>query len=82
VKAMTEKQEMKLKHKVEDYRRFAFILLALSVFLMVGAVLPNESTLVNYQALLLASTGVLLVFSVMMHLVSKRTIKVMNQENK
>ncbi len=78
---MTEKQEMKLKHKVEDYRRFAFILLALSVFLMVGAVLPNESALVNYQELLLVGTGVLLVFSVMMHLVSKRTIKVLNQEN-
>lgn len=78
---MTEKQEMKLKQKVEDYRRFAFILLALSGFLMVGAVLPNESAQVNNQALLLVATGVLLVISVMMHLVSKRTIKVLHQES-
>lgn len=78
---MTEKQEMKLKNKVEDYRRFAFILLALSGFLMVGTVLPNESSQVNNQAFLLVATGVLLVISVMMHLISKRTIKVLNQEN-
>ncbi|WP_416149256.1 YrhC family protein [Salipaludibacillus sp. HK11] len=78
---MTEKQEMKLQHKADDYRRFAFILLALSGFLMVGIVLPNESTLVNAQAILLAGTGLLLVLSVIMHLISKKAMKVIHESD-
>ncbi len=31
-----------LKDKVTDYKRFAFILLALSVFLFIGLIVPNE----------------------------------------
>ncbi|WP_280768570.1 YrhC family protein [Salipaludibacillus daqingensis] len=78
---MTEKEELKLKNKVVDYRRFAFILLALSGFLMIGVVLPNQSAQVNSQLMLLIATGILLVLSVIMHLISKRTTKLLNQEN-
>ncbi|UOE95588.1 YrhC family protein [Alkalihalobacillus sp. LMS39] len=40
---MDEKQIKTLKDKVEDYRRFAYILLSLGIFLFIGILIPNDS---------------------------------------
>ncbi|WP_026673883.1 YrhC family protein [Alkalihalobacterium bogoriense] len=40
---MDEKQLKTLKDKVEDYRRFAYILLSLGIFLFIGILIPNDN---------------------------------------
>ncbi|WP_078552705.1 YrhC family protein [Bacillus alkalicellulosilyticus] len=42
---MDEKQLQTLKDKVVDYRRYAYILLSISIFLFIGLLIPNETTL-------------------------------------
>ncbi|PYZ94180.1 hypothetical protein CR194_01180 [Salipaludibacillus keqinensis] len=78
---MTEQKETKLKHKIEDYRRFAFILLALSGFLLLGMVLPNETVQASDYTLLIVMTGVLVVAAVSLHASSIKTEKVLYQDD-
>ncbi|MCR6110308.1 hypothetical protein HXA35_08200 [Bacillus sp. A301a_S52] len=75
---MTESQIKQLKDKADDYRRFAFILIALSGFLMIGTVLPKE-TMIS-QSWLLAAVGGLLVLSVSLHGISVKTQQLLLKE--
>lgn len=70
---MAENETTELKHKVIDYRRFAFIIIALAGFLMVGAVLPGESAQVLHTGWLLTGVAALLVAAVTLHGVSVKT---------
>ncbi len=78
VNSMTDSQIKQLKDKVDDYRRFAFILIALSGFLMIGTVLPKQA--VMSQGWLLAAVGGLLVLSVSLHGVAVKTQQLLLKE--
>ncbi|MCP3742602.1 YrhC family protein [Rossellomorea sp. BNER] len=49
-----------LQEKIIDYKRFAFTLLALSVFLYLGVVIPAESKTVFKTYILMGGTSILL----------------------
>ncbi|RXI99967.1 hypothetical protein DS745_13935 [Anaerobacillus alkaliphilus] len=42
-----------LSDKVTDYKRFAFILLALTVFMFIGLIVPNEGVTQNQTIILI-----------------------------
>jgi hypothetical protein len=52
-----------LNDKIIDYKRFAFVLVSLSVFLYLGAVLPVEEKTVFKTYMLMGGTVVMLGFS-------------------
>jgi hypothetical protein len=52
-----------LNDKIIDYKRFAFILVSLSVFLYLGAVLPVEEKTLFKTYMLMGGTVIMLGFS-------------------
>ncbi|WP_456273949.1 YrhC family protein [Bacillus sp. AK031] len=52
-----------INDKIIDYKRFAFVLVSLSVFLYLGAVLPVEEKTLMKTYVLMGGTVVLLAFS-------------------
>ncbi|MDQ0254295.1 hypothetical protein J2S74_001670 [Evansella vedderi] len=77
---MSEKQLTDLKHKVTDLKRFAFILLALSGFLCVGLVLPNEGVTVQQQGMLVGLVFILLIGAFGLHRIAMETQRKINEE--
>ncbi|MFC4320872.1 YrhC family protein [Litchfieldia salsa] len=47
-----------IQHKITDYKRYSFILIAVSVFLYIGVLIPNEGK-TNLQMIALMGTTVL-----------------------
>jgi hypothetical protein len=76
---MSEEKVTKLQHKVEDYRRFAFILIALAGFLMIGTVIPSESVQIA-QEWLIVFVSILLAGAVLLHGVSLKTEKLILED--
>jgi hypothetical protein len=66
---MTDKTNLTrvLEDKVADYKRFAFILLALSVFLFIGLIVPNEGVSQNQNIILIGLSISSLVFAFLFH---------------
>lgn len=58
-----KKQEKILRGKVEDYKRFAFVLLAVSGFLYFGAVIPTIEKTVFASVVLMVGTVILITSS-------------------
>jgi hypothetical protein len=56
-----------LEDKIADYKRFAFILLALSVFLFIGLIIPNEGVSQNSLLALIGLSVSSLAFSALFH---------------
>ncbi|WP_211274647.1 YrhC family protein [Anaerobacillus arseniciselenatis] len=56
-----------LKGKVTDYKRFAFILLALSVFMFIGLIVPNEGVSQMQQMILIILSITSIVFAFIFH---------------
>ncbi|XXM73654.1 YrhC family protein [Lysinibacillus sphaericus] len=52
-----------LQHKINDFKRFGFTLLALSVFMYLGVVIPSETVTPVKTLTLMSGTVVLLGFS-------------------
>jgi hypothetical protein len=75
---MTDKTSVTkvLEDKIADYKRFAFILLALSVFLFIGLIVPNEGASQNSLFFLIGLSISSLAFSAMFH---KRAMKFQEQ---
>ncbi len=63
---MHDKPKM-LQEKVVDYKRYAYILLALSVFLFLGLIVPNEAATLNQQKILIGLNICSLVFAAFFH---------------
>ncbi len=61
-----------LQHKIIDYKRFGFTLLALSVFLYLGVVIPAEGKTILKTYILMGGTVVLLSASLMFFMKSNR----------
>ncbi|TYS00837.1 hypothetical protein FZC84_04920 [Rossellomorea vietnamensis] len=58
-----ETMKKNITNKIIDYKRFAFILVSLSVFLYLGAVLPVEEKTLLKTYMLMGGTVVMLGFS-------------------
>ncbi len=56
-----------LADKVADYKRFAFILLALSVFMFIGLIVPNEGVTQNQSIILVGLSIVTLISAFICH---------------
>ncbi|OLO38908.1 hypothetical protein BTR23_11140 [Alkalihalophilus pseudofirmus] len=68
-----------LKGKAEDYKRFGFILLSLSVFMCIGLIVPNEAPLSgNYAEYMMGGTVLSLVTAFIFH---RRAMHYRNQLN-
>ncbi|QOY36274.1 YrhC family protein [Anaerobacillus isosaccharinicus] len=65
-----------LADKVTDYKRFAFILLALSVFLFIGLIVPNEGVSQYQQIALIGLSVCSLAFAALFH---KKAMKAQEQ---
>lgn len=65
-----------LEEKVADYKRFAFILLALSVFMFIGLIVPNEGISHNQSLILVGLSVCSLVFALFFH---KKAMKTQEQ---
>ncbi|UCZ54402.1 YrhC family protein [Bacillus shivajii] len=64
---MTDKKIQDLKFKVADFKRFAYILLAISGFMALGMVLPGNEAVAGQEGLLMALVGGLLIGSFFFH---------------
>ncbi|MBE3570392.1 MAG: YrhC family protein [Bacillales bacterium] len=60
-----ENQYKKIKEKIIDFKRFGFTLMALSVFLYLGVVLPVEGKTEIQSKMLMAGTIVLIIGSLL-----------------
>lgn len=56
-----------LEDKVTDYKRFAFILLALNVFLFIGLIIPNDGITQIQQAFLIITSILSLISALFFH---------------
>lgn len=56
-----------LEDKVADYKRFSFILLALSVFMFIGLIIPNDGVGSIQQIILLILSSTSIAFAVIFH---------------
>lgn len=65
--AMEEKAVKILEEKITDYKRFAFILLALTGFLFVGLIVPTEGISSMQQLFLIAGSVCTILFAVLFH---------------
>ncbi|MCT8139577.1 YrhC family protein [Anaerobacillus sp. CMMVII] len=56
-----------LEDKIADYKRFAFILLALTIFLFLGLIVPNEGVSQNQQLVLIGLSISSLILAAVFH---------------
>ncbi|RKL68603.1 hypothetical protein CR203_00680 [Salipaludibacillus neizhouensis] len=77
---MSDTKLQMLKDKIDDYRRFAFITIALTAFLVLGTVLPNETVHTSHQSGLLITIGVMLVMAIFFHRTSIRAQRLLAEE--
>lgn len=77
---MTEKKLHDMKNKVTDFKRFAFILLAISGFLTIGLALPTEFSAGEQQGLLAGIIIVLLIAAYFFHRQAMNTQHEINEE--
>lgn len=69
-----------LEDKVVDYKRFAFILLALSVFMFIGLIIPNEGVGLIQQIILILLSSNSIAFAVIFHRKAMKVRKLLNEE--
>jgi hypothetical protein len=78
---MNEKMIQDLQAKVEDYKRFGFILLSLSIFLFIGLLVPTSEIAVEMQGMVIGSVFTTLGLSFLFHrLAMKIQKKLMNED--
>ncbi|WP_017728585.1 YrhC family protein [Halalkalibacterium ligniniphilum] len=64
---MDEQKIQELEGKVADYKRFGFILLSLSVFLFIGAIIPSDYARFEMPELFIVAVFVSLGLSLLFH---------------
>ncbi|MFV8826807.1 YrhC family protein [Alkalihalobacterium sp. APHAB7] len=65
---MDDKKIREIKGKIEDYKRFGFILLSLSIFMFLGIIIPNDVPLTgNYVEYMMVGTVLSLVMALIFH---------------
>ncbi len=72
---MSQKKIDVLKGKVTDYKRYAFVMLALSVFMFVGFLIPTETLAVENQPILMGMNVATLILAVIFHRKAMKTEK-------
>lgn len=65
-----------LEEKVADYKRFAFILLSLTIFLFIGLLVPNGEESQIQSSILIGLNVCSIVFAVIFH---KKAMKIQEQ---
>ncbi|WP_210237226.1 YrhC family protein [Alteribacter natronophilus] len=76
---MAEKQMKALKEKVTDYKRYAFVLLSLSIFMFIGLLLPTEALATESQPLYVVMNMAVLVLAVVFHRIAMFNQKKLNE---
>lgn len=69
-----------LEEKVTDYKRFAFILLALSVFMFIGLIIPNEGVGSIQQIILIILSSNSIGFAVIFHRKAMKVRELLNEK--
>ncbi|WP_173106918.1 YrhC family protein [Bacillus sp. KH172YL63] len=59
------KNKRTIQHKVDDFKRYGFTLLALSVFMYLGVIIPSETVTPGKVATLMTGTTVMLGMSLL-----------------
>ncbi|MBM7097177.1 YrhC family protein [Bacillus sp. H-16] len=77
---MSQQQVETLKAKVTDYRRYAFVMLALSIFMFVGILIPNEALAAEHQPILMGMNVVALLAAVVFHRIAMGTEKKLHED--
>ncbi|SDY49447.1 YrhC-like protein [Evansella caseinilytica] len=75
-----EKKLADLKNKVADHKRFAFILLALSGFLSIGLVIPNDAIADGQHGKMVGLIVALLISAFFFHKSAMKTQRIVNEE--
>ncbi|WNF37649.1 YrhC family protein [Bacillaceae bacterium IKA-2] len=69
-----------LEDKVTDYKRFSFILLALSVFMFIGLIIPNEGVGSIQQITLIILSGNSIAFAMIFHRKAMKVRELLNEK--
>ncbi|WP_051314664.1 YrhC family protein [Alteribacter aurantiacus] len=77
---MSQQQVQSLKAKVTDYKRYAFVMLALSVFMFIGLLIPNEALAAEQQPILMGMNLAALLTAVVFHRIAMSTQKKLDDE--
>ncbi|WP_088102579.1 YrhC family protein [Halalkalibacter urbisdiaboli] len=64
---MREKLVEDLESKILDYKRFAFILLSLSIFLFIGLIVPTTAIKIELQGFVVAGVFIMLGLAFICH---------------
>lgn len=76
---MTDKKVQDLKLKMTDFKRFAYILLALSGFMAIGMMLPGNTAVSGQETLMIAIVAGLLIGAFFFH---RSAMNIQNHLNK
>ncbi|ADU29808.1 YrhC family protein [Evansella cellulosilytica] len=77
---MSDKKINELKNKVIDFKRFAFILLALCGFISLGLVLPHESVAPHHQTIMIGMLVVMLMMAFVFHRIAMHSQQKLYEE--
>ena len=77
---MTEKNLNDLKNKVTDFKRFSFIILAITSFLAIGLVLPTDFSAGDQQGMVIGIIAALLIAAFYFHRSAMNTQHKINEE--
>ncbi|WP_096201382.1 YrhC family protein [Bacillus sp. FJAT-45350] len=79
---MGDKQIQMLKDKVTDFRRYAYILLSLSIFLFIGLLIPSEGTVTSgpEPSFIILAVLSMLVFALFFHKRATSCQRQLNEE--
>lgn len=69
-----------MEDKIADYKRFAFILLALSVFMFIGLIIPNEGVGSIQQIILIILSSNAIAFAIIFHRKAMKVRELLNEE--
>ncbi|MGO4887364.1 YrhC family protein [Anaerobacillus sp. MEB173] len=76
---MNEDRVKQLTEKVNDYKRFSYILIALSVFLFLGLIIPAEGNMGN-DITLIGGSLLLLGFAFACHRIAMKSREQLEEE--
>lgn len=73
-------QQKALKDKVTDYKRFGFILVALSMFLFIGLLVPAQGLALHHPELFIAAVFLTLGLAAFFHRIAMKAEKQLQED--
>jgi len=78
---MEDKKFKQLKNKVDDYKRFGYILLSLSMFLFIGLFVPSEGLVKEMPGMFIGGVFVTLTLAMISHRIAIKAEKKLYEES-